>query len=93
MIDVPTLDGTRQLKIPKGTQYGNLFRIKGQGLTDLRTSRKGDELVRVQVEIPKKMSTNQEKILRAFVETEDKTVLPESKGFFEKLKKHFDNKK
>jgi len=89
MIDVPTLESTRQLKIPPGTQYGSVFRIKGQGLPDLHSGRKGDELVQVMVEIPKNLTTNQEKLLRAFAETEDTKVMPESKGFFEKLKKHF----
>ncbi len=90
-IDVPTLEGTRQLRVPPGTQHGSVFRIKGQGLVDLRTRRKGDELVRVAVEIPKALTSNQEKLLQAFAETEDKNAMPESKGFFEKLKKHLGN--
>ena len=90
-IDVPTLEGTRQLRVPPGTQHGSVFRIKGQGLVDLRTRRKGDELVRVAVEIPKALTSNQERLLQAFAETEDKNAMPESKGFFEKLKKHLEN--
>ena len=89
MIDVPTLDGKRQLKIPAGTQHGNIFRIRSEGLPDLRSGRKGDELVRITIEIPKRLSSEQEKLLRAFAETEDNKVMPESKGFFDKLKKHF----
>jgi len=89
MIDVPTLNGTKQLRIPGGTQHGSIFRIRGEGLVDLRTGRKGDELVRITVEIPRRLTSNQEKLLRAFAETEDKSVMPESKGFFEKLKKQF----
>jgi len=81
-IDVPSLDGTRQFSIPPGTQHGSTFRIKGQGLPDLRTGRKGDELIRIAVEIPKHISSEQEKLLRAFAETEDKNVMPESKRFF-----------
>ena len=93
MIDVPTLDSTRQFRIPPGTQHGNIFRIKGRGLPDLRTHRNGDELIRVMVEIPKKLTGEQEQLLRTFAETEDKNVMPESKNFFEKLKKHFGNDK
>ena len=89
LLDVPTLDGTRQLRIPPGTQHGNVFRIKGQGLPNIRTQRRGDELVRVTVEIPRRLSANQEKLLRAFAETEDKQVMPESRGFFERLRQHF----
>jgi molecular chaperone DnaJ len=90
-IEVPTLHGTRQLKIPPGTQHGSVFRIRGEGLVNLRTGRKGDELVRIAVEIPNKLSTKQENLLREFASTEDKTVMPQSRGFFEKLKNHFGN--
>src|SRR5512136_3091253 len=51
-IDVPSLDGPRQLKVPAGTQYGSVFRIRGQGLPDVRTGRTGDELVQVAIETP-----------------------------------------
>ena len=90
VIEVPSLDGTKQLKVPAGTQHGNVFRIKGEGLPDLRTRRQGDELVQVTVEIPKNLTGKQKKLLKDFAETEDKRVLPESKGFFEKLKKYFE---
>jgi molecular chaperone DnaJ len=88
-IDVPSLNGTRQFRIPPATQHGSTFRIKGEGLPDLRTGRKGDELVRITIEIPKRLSGEQERLLKAFAETEDRNAMPESTGFFEKLKKHF----
>jgi len=90
-IDVPSLDGTKQLKIPSGTQYGAIFRIKGQGLPDMRTHRSGDQLVQVTVETPTKLNSNQKELLREFAKTENKTVSPKSKSFFEKLKKNFGN--
>lgn len=89
MIDVPSLDGMKQFKIPAGTQHGNIFRIKGEGLVDLRTNRKGDELIRVAIEVPTNLTSQQEKLLREFAETENKSVLPETKNFFDKLKKYF----
>jgi molecular chaperone DnaJ len=92
VIEVPSLTGMRELKIPAGSQSDDVFRIKGQGLPDIRTKRNGDELVQIIVEIPKKLNSQQEELLRKFAETEDKTVLPKSKGFFEKLKQHFNNK-
>ncbi len=92
-IDVPTLDGTRQLKIPPGTQNASLFRIKGQGLKDLRRNRKGDELIRVVIEVPKKLNKEQEKLLRAFEQIENKNSMPETNSFLEKLRKYFDSKK
>jgi molecular chaperone DnaJ len=87
------LNGTKELKIPPGTQPGDVFRIKGQGLPDIRTKRSGDELVQIMVEIPKKLNNQQEELLRKFAETEDNTVLPKSRGFFEKLKQYFGNNK
>ncbi len=92
-IEVPSLNGTREFKIPPGTQYGSTFRIKGEGLPDLRTRRKGDELVRITIEIPRHLSREQEELLRTFARTEDRSAMPESSGFFEKLKKHFGNDK
>ena len=88
-VDVPTLTGKAELKIPKGTQHGQIFRLAGLGLPDLRTKRSGDELVQVLVEIPKKLNKRQSELLREFAETEDKTVLPDSKGFFESLADYF----
>jgi len=87
-IKVPTLNGMKELKIPAGTQYGNIFRIKGQGLPDIRTRRIGDQLVQVKVEIPKRLSSKQEQLLREF-EKENGNVFPESKSFLDKLKKYF----
>jgi molecular chaperone DnaJ len=91
MVDVPSLDGKKQLKIPAGTQYGNVFRIKGQGLPDLRSGRTGDQLVQVTIETPARLNAKQQELLREFAKTENKTVSPKSVSFFEKLKKKFGN--
>lgn len=90
-IDVPSLDGSRQLKIPPGTQYGSIFRIKGQGLPDVRTRRTGDQLVQITIETPAKLNAKQKQLLGEFTKTENKTVFPQSKRFLEKLKRHFGN--
>jgi molecular chaperone DnaJ len=90
-IDVPSLNGTKSLKIPPGTQYGSIFRIRGQGLPDIRTGRTGDQLVQITIETPTKLNAKQQECLREFAKTENKTVSPKSKSFFEKLKKHFGN--
>jgi len=88
-VAVPSLSGRREITIPSGTQHGSVLQVKGQGLPNLRSGRRGALLVQILVEIPKKLNKAQEKLLREFAETEDKTVLPESKGFLEKLKKYF----
>jgi len=90
-IDVPSIDGTKQLKVPPGTQYGGIFRIKGQGLPDVRTHRTGDQLVQITIETPSRLSAEQQELLREFAKTENKRVSPKSIGFFEKLKQHFGN--
>ena len=84
-VEVPTLTGRAELRIPPGTQHGQLFRMAGLGLPDLRSGRRGDQHVQVLIEIPKKLNEQQKGLLREFAETEDRSVLPESKGFFEKL--------
>jgi len=90
-IDVPSMDSTKRLRIPPGTQFGSIFRIKGEGLPDIRTGRTGDELVQITVETPMKLNTRQEELLREFAKTENKTVSPKSANFFERLKKYFGN--
>jgi molecular chaperone DnaJ len=88
-VEVPTLSGKAEVKIPPGTQYGQVFRLAGQGLPDLRSGRRGDELVQVIVEIPARLSKQQSDLLREFAQTEDKSVLPESKGWLEKVMQFF----
>lgn len=88
-IDVPSLDGLKRLKIPAGTQYGSMFRIKGQGLPDMRSRRVGDQLVQVTIETPAKLNGKQKSLLAELAASENKAVFPQTKGFIEKLKKHF----
>lgn len=87
-IEVPTLQGKAKVKIPPGTQPGQVLRLAGQGLPGLRTGRRGDELVELSVEIPKKLTRQQKELLRQFAETEDGETLPQSKSFFERLKQY-----
>jgi len=90
-VDVPTINGTKGLKIPPGAQYGSIFRIKGEGLPDVRTHRTGDQLVQITIETPTRLSAEQQQLLTEFAKTENKRVSPQSAGFFEKLKKHLGN--
>jgi len=84
-IDVPTLEGTEPMEVTRGTQSGDLYRLKGMGLPDVHGRRRGDILVLVLVEIPKKLSRRQEELLREFADTERKGVLPHREGFLERL--------
>lgn len=89
-LEVPTLSGRAEVAIPPGTQHGEVLRLQGMGLPDIRTARVGDQAVRVLVEVPRKLNAKQQELLREFARTEDKRVLPESKGFIERLKHFFD---
>jgi molecular chaperone DnaJ len=86
MLQVPTLDGSAELEVPAGSQHGEVFKLKGKGLPDLRSHRVGDELVQILLEVPKKLTEKQKQLLREFAGTEDVEVMPQRKGFMEKLK-------
>jgi molecular chaperone DnaJ len=86
-IEVPTIDGKRAtLKVPKGTQFGSMFRLAGQGMPSVHTGQRGDMIVVAKIEVPRKLSGAQEKLLREFAATENESVLPESSGFWKKFK-------
>jgi molecular chaperone DnaJ len=65
-IEVPTLDGTEKLKIPRGTQGGKIFRLKGRGVSRLRSHGRGDQIIETVVTIPTSLSPKQEDLLREF---------------------------
>src|SRR6185312_11951485 len=88
-VEVPTLKGVEKLDIPSGTQHGEVFKIKGRGLPDVRTHRVGDELVQVLIEVPKKLTDRQKQLLRDFAMTEDSSALPQRRGFLDKIKDVF----
>jgi len=88
-LDVPTLQGKRTLRIPPGTQFGATFTLEAEGLPSLRSGRRGNEVVQVLIEIPKKLSREQEELLRRFADLEDKTTVTESRSFFERLRNYF----
>jgi molecular chaperone DnaJ len=85
-IEAPTLLGSEDLDVPAGTQHGEVFKMKGKGLPDVRTGRHGDELVQVMVEIPKKLNEKQKALLRELAALEDGSAMPQRKGFVDKLK-------
>ena len=87
--EIPLLEGNYVLEIPAGTQPGEVLRIRGQGVHDLETKRKGDLQVEVQVEIPRKLTARQEELIREMAELERKNVSPHQKSFFEKIKDLF----
>jgi molecular chaperone DnaJ len=63
-IDIPTLDGNEKLKIPKGTQTGDVLRLRGHGMPNVRTGRKGELQAQIFVRTPTNLSERQEELLR-----------------------------
>jgi molecular chaperone DnaJ len=88
-IEVPTLEGRVRLPIPKGTQSGQLLRLRSMGVKDVHGYGKGDQFVRVVIETPKKLSTEQEELLRKLAKLDKVQVSPHERGFFDKVKDFF----
>ena len=88
-VEVPTLGGKAQIKVPAGTQPGTVFRIKGKGVKNVQGFGTGDLHVRVTVEVPAHLNHEQKAKLQEFAELCDETVNPMTKSFFEKAKKLF----
>jgi molecular chaperone DnaJ len=88
-LEVPTLDGPHELKVPAGTQSGEVFKLRGRGLPSPRNHGLGDLLVQVNIEVPKKLTQRQQELLRELAELEHTHVSPHRKSFIEKVKDYF----
>ena len=88
-IKVPTLDGQVTMKVPEGTQPGKVLRLKGKGIPSLRGGMRGDQLVRIKVVVPTKLSDKQKDALRAFESISKDNINPEEKSFLNKIKNLF----
>ncbi|MBU1905619.1 MAG: molecular chaperone DnaJ [Candidatus Omnitrophica bacterium] len=86
-VEVPTLNGKVSMKIPSGTQSGKVFRMKQKGIADIHGRGIGDELVRVNVQIPGKLTSQQRKLIEEFARLSGENGSKES--FTEKIKKTF----
>ena len=84
--------GKARVKIPAGTQSGQVFRLRGQGFQHLRSHGEGDQIVQVIVETPRKLSSRQEELYRELATIDEKTVNPQRSGFMDRLKKLFNDK-
>ncbi|MFG0263034.1 MAG: molecular chaperone DnaJ [Novipirellula sp. JB048] len=89
-IEVPTLAGPESLRVEAGTQNGDVFTLRGKGIIDPRGGRHGDLLIQVMIEVPKKLSSEQEDLLRQLAQLEHESVLPHRKTFLDKLRTFFD---
>lgn len=85
-VKVPTLEGEETMDIPKGTQSGEVFSLRGMGLPHPGRNQRGDLLVEVIVHTPKNLSKKQEELLKEFLELENGKPLNKVKDFFKKAK-------
>jgi molecular chaperone DnaJ len=90
-LEVPSLEGTEEITVPPASQHGDTFRLRSQGIPNLRSGRKGDIVVLMLIEIPKRLTEKQEELLREFAETEDHDVLPHMRNFWDKIKDYISN--
>ncbi len=88
-IKVPTIDGQVTMKIPEGTQPGRVMRIRGKGIPSLRTGKRGDQLVKIKVVVPTKLTDKQKDALRKFGDISKDNINPEEKSFMDKVKDFF----
>ncbi len=79
-VDVSTLDGAKKIQIPRGTQPGEIFRLKGEGIPHLNGRGRGDQIIQVVVQIPKKLTKQQEELLREFAALEEEKGAAVGKG-------------
>ena len=86
-IAVPTLNGNKKLKIPKGTQPGDLFRFHGEGIPSLRSGKRGDEIIQILIKTPTHLNKKQEALLKDFAKIEQNKIPNKLKNI---LKSGFD---
>jgi molecular chaperone DnaJ len=87
-LQVPTVgNGTTTLKVPPGTQYDKVFRLRELGVPRLRGAGRGDQLVRVKIQVPATLSDHQRELLTELAQTfGEEPPQPEDKGFFGRIK-------
>jgi molecular chaperone DnaJ len=85
-VTLQTLDGGAGLTMPPGTQHGAIFRVPQRGLPDLRSGKRGDLVVIVQLVVPRKLNEDQKKLLQQYAETEDLDVGGHAQTLWKKLK-------
>jgi molecular chaperone DnaJ len=90
-VDVPLLEGgTAKLKVPAGSQPGKVLKIRGRGVPDMRGGERGDLRVRLEVDVPTRLSPRQRELLEEFAKECGDAPLGKGKGFVEKARRFFD---
>lgn len=88
-VEVPTLEGKAHLKVPPGTQSGQVFRLRGKGIVNVNGRERGDLLARLMVEVPTRLNNEQRQKLEEFAALCGDENTPIRKSFFERAKEFF----
>jgi molecular chaperone DnaJ len=88
-VDVPTLEGKANVKVPAGTQSGQVFRLRGKGITNVNGHERGDLMARLIVEVPSHLNAEQRQKLEEFASLCGEENAPMRKSFFERAKEFF----
>ena len=88
-VTVPTLDGKASYDIHEGTQPGDVFKLKGKGIQHLGSKGRGDQYVKVVIEVPKNLNSKQKQLIREFDSAVSEKNYQKRKGFMDKLKDIF----
>jgi molecular chaperone DnaJ len=88
-VDVPTLEGKAHLKVPVGTQSGQMFKLRGKGITNVNGRGRGDLFARLIVEVPSRLNAEQRRRLEEFAALCSDENAPLRKSFFERAKEFF----
>ena len=90
-VEVPTIDGKAKVKVPAGTQPGKILRLQGKGLPSVNSYQKGDQLIYVNVWVPKHVNDDEKKLLEKMDNMPNFKPQPDKsdKSFFERMKNFF----
>lgn len=89
VVEVPTITGKAKMKIPPGTQNGTILRMKGKGMPSLRGGGRGDQHVRIFIEVPKNLNKEQKELLLKYKDISDQSNHPVIDAFLKKAKNFF----
>lgn len=89
-VEVPTLKGSTAIKIPAGTQHDKTIRLKSLGIPSLKGHQPGDQIVRVKVQLPTKLTPRQKELLMEFAKESGMSLDSDGEGFFDKMKTFFE---
>jgi molecular chaperone DnaJ len=89
-IEIPTLKGATIIKVPAGSQHDKALRLKGLGVPSLKGQETGDQIIKIKVQIPSKLSPKQKELLTEFAKESGMTLDADGDGFFDKMKNFFE---